>query len=57
MARVGMDEPAHPVDEALIAAVSRLPRASGIAMGLDRLVAALMGWSTIEHGRVPATGR
>jgi len=34
-------EPAHPVDESLLIAVGRMPPTSGIAMGVDRLLAAL----------------
>ena len=33
----------HPVDEAFFAAVDRLPRCAGIALGVDRLVMALTG--------------
>lgn len=51
-ARLAAGEPPHPVDEALIEAVGRMPPTSGIALGLDRLVAALLGWSGIGRGRV-----
>lgn len=52
-ARVAAGEAPHPVDAALIAAVDRLPPTSGIALGFDRLVAALLGWDGIARGRVP----
>jgi len=45
-------EPAHPIDELFVEAVGRLPTTSGIALGVDRLVAALCGWSSIAPGRV-----
>jgi lysyl-tRNA synthetase class 2 len=51
-ARLAANEEPHPMDEALIAATSHLPRTAGIALGVDRLVAALMGWSSIGPGRV-----
>jgi lysyl-tRNA synthetase class 2 len=50
-ARVAAGEEPHPMDEALIAATAHIPRTAGIAMGLDRLVAALIGWSSIGPGR------
>lgn len=46
-ARLAAGEPPHPVDEALIEAVGRMPRTSGIALGFDRLVAVLSGWSDV----------
>lgn len=51
-ARMAAGEAPHPVDERLIEAVGRMPRTSGIAMGLDRLVAALSGWDGIGRGRI-----
>jgi lysyl-tRNA synthetase class 2 len=53
-ARRAMGELPHPVDEALIRAVDRMAPTSGIALGLDRLVAAACGWDGIAPGRVPA---
>jgi len=50
--RVARGEPPHPLDEAFLDAVSRLPRSAGIALGLDRLLAALLGWQGIGAGRV-----
>jgi lysyl-tRNA synthetase class 2 len=49
-ARVAHGEPPHPIDEAFLAAVDRLPRAAGIALGVERLVAALLGWDGIARG-------
>lgn len=46
------DRPVWPVDEAFLDAVGRLPPTSGIALGVDRLVAVLMGWPGIGPGRV-----
>ena len=46
-ARIATGEDPHPVDEDLIAAVGRMPRTSGIAMGFDRLVSVVMGWPDI----------
>ena len=45
----------HPVDEGLIEAVGRMPPTSGIALGVERLVAALCGWNSIHPGRVADT--
>lgn len=42
-ARAAAGRAPHPVDEAFLAATARLPRAAGIAIGLDRLVMALTG--------------
>ena len=50
--RVAMGEDPHPLDESFIAAVGHLPPTAGIALGVDRLVAALCGWDGIENGRV-----
>lgn len=51
-ARAGAGEAPHPVDEGLIAAVGRMPPTCGIALGVDRLVAALCGWNGIARARV-----
>jgi lysyl-tRNA synthetase class 2 len=50
--REAVGELPHPVDESFIAAVAKLPHTAGIAMGVDRLVAALCGWRGIGPGRV-----
>jgi len=42
----------HPVDEQFFAAVSRMPRAAGIAVGLDRLAMVLTGASSIAEVQV-----
>jgi elongation factor P--(R)-beta-lysine ligase len=41
--RVARGESPHPVDEAFLEAAGRIPRSAGIALGVDRLVAALTG--------------
>lgn len=51
-ARLAAGEAPHPVDDALVAAVGRLPPTAGIALGVDRLVAALLGWDGVARGRV-----
>lgn len=51
-AREASGEAPHPVDHDLVDAVGRMPPTAGIAVGLDRLVAALMGWDGIAAGRV-----
>ena len=50
-ARIAAGEAPHPVDEALITAVGRMPSTAGIALGVDRLVAILMGWAGIGSDR------
>ena len=52
-ARLDAGEPPHPIDEAFIEAVGRMPNCAGIAVGFDRLVAAVMGWPDLSAGRVP----
>ena len=44
----------HPVDEAFLAAVGRLPRCAGIALGIDRLVMALLDLTDIAMVQVRA---
>jgi lysyl-tRNA synthetase class 2 len=51
-ARVQQGEAPHPLDERFLAAVGRMPTTSGIALGIDRLVAALCGWPGIGPGRI-----
>lgn len=43
----------HPVDQAFIKAVGKLPSTVGIAMGLDRVMAAVTGADSILPFRVP----
>lgn len=42
----------HPTDEGVIAATARLPRCAGIAIGVDRLLMALLGIAEIHHVQV-----
>jgi lysyl-tRNA synthetase class 2 len=51
-ARATAGEAPHPVDAAFVEAVGRMPTTAGIALGVDRLVAALCGWPGIGRGRV-----
>jgi len=51
-ARAAAGEAPHPLDEAFVRAVGRMPRTTGIALGIDRLVAVLAGWEGIAPGRV-----
>ncbi|MCB9681512.1 MAG: EF-P lysine aminoacylase GenX [Alphaproteobacteria bacterium] len=51
-ARRAAGQAPHPVDEPFVDAVGRLPPTAGIALGVDRLVAVLCGWSAIHRGRV-----
>ena len=51
-ARVAHGEAPHPLDERFMQAVGQMPPTSGIALGLERLVAALCGWSGIDPSRV-----
>ncbi|MEQ1502155.1 MAG: amino acid--tRNA ligase-related protein [Myxococcota bacterium] len=55
-ARIAAGEAPHPIDDALIEAVGRMPRTAGIALGVDRLVAALSGWDGIDRGLVDGPG-
>ncbi len=49
--RAGMGEPAHPVDPRFIQAVGSLPLCSGIAVGLERMIAVMKGWDSLQPGR------
>jgi lysyl-tRNA synthetase class 2 len=51
-AREAAGEAPHAVDERFGDAVGRMPPTAGIAVGLDRLVAALCRWDGIARGRV-----
>jgi lysyl-tRNA synthetase class 2 len=53
-ARIAAGRPPHPIDEDFLAAVGRMPRCSGIALGIDRLVMALTGAQRIDEVQVPA---
>jgi len=50
--QAGDDRPVGPVDGRFVHAVGRMPPAAGIALGVERLVAVLMGWDGIGPGRV-----
>jgi len=50
--RAAAGEEPHPVDRLFVDAVGRMPKTAGIALGVDRLVAALCGWDGIGRGRV-----
>ena len=43
----------HPVDERVVEAVSKHPRAGGVAMGFDRLLKVLVGAEDIREFQVP----
>ena len=51
-ARMRAGRPTHPVDPLFFEAVSRMPRAAGIAVGLDRLAMVLTGASSIAEVQV-----
>jgi lysyl-tRNA synthetase class 2 len=51
-ARERAGRPPHPVDELFFDAVSRMPRAAGIAVGLDRLAMVLLGALSIAEVQV-----
>ena len=51
-ARRQMSEESHPVDAEFVAAVGKMPPTSGIAMGLERLVAALCGFEHLASAQV-----
>ena len=51
-ARAAAGRPPHPTDEALIAATPRIPRCAGIALGVDRLLMALLGLDDIADVQV-----
>jgi lysyl-tRNA synthetase class 2 len=51
--RVAEGHAPHPVDERLVAAVGVHPRAGGVALGLDRLLYALLDLRDIRDTQVP----
>lgn len=51
-ARRAAGRPPHPIDESFLAAVDRMPRCAGIALGVDRLVMALTGTPHIRAVQV-----
>jgi lysyl-tRNA synthetase class 2 len=46
--RAATGRPHHPVDEAFLAELARMPPAGGVALGLDRLLMLLTGKASIE---------
>lgn len=46
--RTAAGERPHVVDEDFVHAVGRMPRTAGIALGVDRLVASLSGWQSLQ---------
>ncbi|MEC7984644.1 MAG: amino acid--tRNA ligase-related protein [Myxococcota bacterium] len=48
-ARIEAGKNPHPIDHHFLDAVDRLPRCSGIALGLDRLLMVLLNVSAISH--------
>ena len=51
-ARALRGRPAHPIDERFLSAVDRMPRAAGIALGIDRLVMALTDTPHIQDVQI-----
>lgn len=47
--RTTQDKPIHPIDEPFLSAIDRMPRCSGIALGVDRLMMLLLKQTSI-HG-------
>ena len=43
----------HPIDERVLEAVARHPRAGGVALGFDRLLMVLLGLSDIREIQIP----
>ena len=50
--RAAMGREPHAIDERVIDAVSRHPRAGGVALGFDRLLLVLFGYSDIRETQV-----
>jgi len=46
--RIAQSRVPHPLDEAFLSDLNRMPRTSGIAMGIDRLTMALCGAESIQ---------
>ena len=55
-ARVRAGSAPHAIDEPFLAAVDRMPRCAGIALGIDRLVMALTGATDIADVQVSRPG-
>ena len=47
-ARAADGEPPHPLDPAFLAAVARMPPTAGMALGVERLVATLLGLAGLD---------
>lgn len=50
--KINNNLPEHPIDETFLTAVAKMPRCSGIAIGLDRLLMVLTGGSCIQDYQV-----
>ena len=46
--RTTQNKPPHPIDEALLTAIDKMPRCSGIALGVDRLMMLLLDEQSIQ---------
>jgi lysyl-tRNA synthetase class 2 len=47
--RASSGRPCHPIDEAFLSDLARMPPAGGVALGLDRLLMLLTGAASIEE--------
>ena len=53
LVRINQGKEAHPIDYDFLSDIARMPRCSGIAMGVDRLLMALLDIPDITHTHVP----
>jgi lysyl-tRNA synthetase class 2 len=51
--RIEQGKEAHPIDHDFLSDIAKMPRCSGIAMGIDRLLMALINIPHITHIHVP----
>jgi len=47
--RIQQQKPIHPIDESFLQAIDRMPRCSGIALGIDRLMMLLLQQESIHE--------